>query len=119
MRHAVIKNNVVDNIILVSPVDAVAFSAIPIPENLPVDIGWLYDGESFHPAPPNIEKLSLEARIKRDQLLVESDVFVLPDRWAAMTPDQQKAWSEYRQLLRDIPNQVGFPIEIIWPNKPQ
>ena len=28
------------------------------------------------------------------------------------------AWETYRQALRDIPLQTGFPWEIIWPTKP-
>ena len=28
-------------------------------------------------------------------------------------------WAKYRQALRDIPNQPGFPFEIEWPKKPE
>lgn len=63
--------------------------------------------------------MSASARQARDELLVESDTSVLPDRWAAMTVEQQQAWSTYRQALRDITTQATFPQDINWPIKPQ
>ena len=51
------------------------------------------------------------ARQERDTLLSESDVYALSDR---ITDE----WRTYRQALRDIPNQAGFPDDITWPNKP-
>lgn len=29
------------------------------------------------------------------------------------------AWAAYRQALRDVPAQAGFPWEVQWPNKPE
>lgn len=40
-------------------------------------------------------------RKKRDQLLVESDVKVLPD--IPMTDSKRNEWKTYRQALRDLP----------------
>jgi len=51
------------------------------------------------------------ARIKRDALLVASDPWAAPDRITV-------AWTEYRQALRDVPAQAGFPTNITWPTKP-
>jgi hypothetical protein len=62
--------------------------------------------------------MSASVRQARDELLAESDISVLPDRWASMTQEQQSLWSLYRQNLRDITNQNGFPFEIAWPAKP-
>jgi hypothetical protein len=28
------------------------------------------------------------------------------------------AWQEYRQALRDVPKQAGFPNDVIWPKEP-
>jgi hypothetical protein len=52
-----------------------------------------------------------EARTKRDNLLVESDAYALADRIT-------KEWTDYRQALRDVPTQHGFPENISWPPKP-
>jgi len=50
-------------------------------------------------------------RAKRNQLLVESDSMALADR---ITDD----WRTYRQSLRDVPAQAGFPDNITWPTEP-
>jgi len=50
-------------------------------------------------------------RSQRDSLLQQSDVYALADRIT-------DAWTAYRQDLRDIPSQAGFPSDITWPTKP-
>lgn len=59
------------------------------------------------------EELAAEARLQRDELLKGSDWTQLPD-----APVNHQAWSDYRQALRDIPEQSGFPTDINWPEKP-
>lgn len=60
------------------------------------------------------EQLSEMARQKRDLLLSESDWTQLPD-----IPDAVKSvWAVYRNDLRNIPQQEGFPQSIVWPKKP-
>ena len=54
-----------------------------------------------------------EARKHRDGLLAASDWTQVAD-----APVDQAAWATYRQALRDIPQQQGFPCEIAWPAKP-
>jgi len=59
------------------------------------------------------EPLSLAetVRAKRNQLLVASDNMALADR---ITDE----WRLYRQLLRNVPAQAGFPDNITWPTEP-
>lgn len=57
-------------------------------------------------------------RVERDRLLVESDVYVLPDRWSSYTAEQQAAWASYRQALRDVPQNTTDPNNPTWPVKP-
>lgn len=54
-----------------------------------------------------------QVRAQRDALLVESDWTQLKD-----APVDQVAWAAYRQALRDIPSQNGFPASVVWPDKP-
>tara|TARA_R100001086_G_C11606484_1_gene194632 strand:+ start:209 stop:463 length:255 start_codon:yes stop_codon:yes gene_type:complete len=54
---------------------------------------------------------SIMARQERNILLSESDVYALADR---ITDE----WRTYRQALRDVPLQAGFPDNISWPVKP-
>lgn len=69
-----------------------------------------YDGswylKGYAPQKP-IEISAIEIRSKRDQLLTASDWTQVSD--SPLTQDQQSKWTEYRQYLRDIPQQEGFP----------
>jgi|TARA_R100000455_G_C6232444_1_gene93676 hypothetical protein len=60
----------------------------------------------------NLQK-PINAREKRNSLLLESDWTQVAD--AAI---DKTAWAEYRQLLRDVPGQSGFPNSITWPTEP-
>lgn len=40
-------------------------------------------------------------------------------RWNTMEAEQQLQLINYRQALLDIPQQLGFPTEIVWPEKPE
>jgi len=62
---------------------------------------------------PSEEQLAAGARSQRDALLSQSDWTQVPD-----APVDQQAWADYRQALRDLPQQAGFPTEITWPVKP-
>lgn len=57
-------------------------------------------------------RLATAARIKRDELIAATDFYALSD--VTMTT----AMTTYRQALRDIPSQTGFPTAITWPKKP-
>ena len=52
---------------------------------------------------------------KRNQLLKQSDWTQLPDA----PVENKEAWQEYRQALRDITKQNGYPKNIIWPEPPK
>ena len=58
-----------------------------------------------------------QIRLKRNFLLQTSDHTQLAD--SPLSESARKAWAEYRQKLRDIPDQSGFPEEIVWPEKPE
>jgi len=51
-------------------------------------------------------------RNKRDQLLAETDWMALSD--VTMSTEMQS----YRQAVRDITGQAGFPYSVTWPTKP-
>lgn len=53
------------------------------------------------------EKVNAQ-RQHRDRLLSASDYKMLKDNFDGMTPEQQQAWTVYRQALRDMPQQSGF-----------
>lgn len=51
---------------------------------------------------------------QRQGLLQQSDWTQLPDVPIAT----KEAWATYRQALRDITNQPGYPLEVVWPTPP-
>ena len=59
---------------------------------------------------PNRE--AARVRAKRYKLLVETDYLALGD------VTMSSAWATYRQALRDIPSQEGFPNTVTYPTKP-
>lgn len=78
----------------------------------------------------------MEARAKRDVLLQATDADMALDRLNLMPPTGStfSAWlsflrtlgealrsstAVYRQALRDVPEQPGFPYEIEWPEAPK
>lgn len=69
-------------------------------------------------AAESIAAKAIEVRTERNRLLAESDSMVLPDRWEALTAEQKAAWTAYRQELRDLTAQSGFPSSVVWPVSP-
>ena len=86
------------------------------------------------------EEAAAQVRSLRDKLLSESDAMTALDRFGMDLPDKVTAttmlsvfkeiltavWKitngsigQYRQALRDLPEQPGFPFDIDWPNKPE
>lgn len=63
------------------------------------------------------EDRAREAREKRDQLLAETDYLLMPDY--PISSEALVALKTYRQALRDVPEQEGFPKTIEWPSKPE
>ena len=60
--------------------------------------------------------LAASARQKRDRLIAATDYLVTPDY--PIESDRLAKVKIYRQALRDIPEQSGFPRTITWPEKP-
>ncbi|MEY4017014.1 MAG: hypothetical protein RLZZ189_812 [Pseudomonadota bacterium] len=63
------------------------------------------------------DSASQTARSERDGLLKESDWTQLDD--TPLTNDKKLAWANYRQALRDVPQQERFPFNVQWPQKPE
>lgn len=55
-----------------------------------------------------------EVKTIRNKLLFNSDWTQLPD----VSIQTKQAWTEYRQALRDITTQPGYPFDIVWPQAP-
>ena len=62
------------------------------------------------------EVLAFEIRDRRNDLLTETDYLMQPDY--PISEETRTALKAYRQALRDITKQDGFPKEVVWPEKP-
>jgi hypothetical protein len=60
--------------------------------------------------------IAAKARKQRDTLLAQSDWRVV--KQAETGTPMAAEWVSYRQALRDITEQAGFPRDIIWPVNP-
>lgn len=60
---------------------------------------------------------SKDVRNRRDELLRACDWTQMPD--APLDDEARSVWTVYRQALRDVPQQAGFPEAVTWPHKPE
>ena len=104
--YAEINDGVVSNTILSDTKNEVSWVLCP----KGVGIGHLYDGTNF--SPPNVIVTEEQVREERDDKLAETD-------WMASSDlTMSSEWATYRQALRDVPAQAGFPENVTWPLEP-
>lgn len=62
----------------------------------------------------------VEPPITAEQVRAERDALLAACDWTqvADAPVDQAAWAVYRQALRDVTAQSGFPDAVVWPTKP-
>lgn len=109
MRFAFVQNGVVVEAWSRDPAElfgaGYASQFVPCPDE--VEQGWTFDGTTWAAA---VIDMSASVRAERKRLLQESDWTQLPD-----APVDQARWAVYRQALRDITAQPGFPNNVTWP----
>lgn len=84
---------------------------LPLPPKPGADYKFNYTNKQWE---IDLEAASTSARALRDKLLAESDYTQYTDVVLA----NKAEWATYRQALRDITKQSGFPTNITWPTKP-
>lgn len=67
------------------------------------------------PPEPTTDHQALAVRIKRNTLIADTDYLLMPDY--PITAEKLTLVKTYRQLLRDITKQNGFPAIIDWPQQ--
>jgi hypothetical protein len=63
------------------------------------------------------EEQAKNVRTQRTEKLRDCDWTQLDD--TPMSNTQKAGWAAYRQALRDVPDQAGFPWEVEWPVQPE
>jgi len=78
---------------------------------------WSWDANAWRwLSSPTPGALARTARTRRAALLAACDWIVARSaEWGEPVPD---AWANYRQALRNVPDQPGFPADINWPQEP-
>lgn len=61
----------------------------------------------------DMHNAAAQARVQRNQLLVDTDYLLAADY--PIAPDRLTVVKAYRQALRDISAQAGWPYDIVWP----
>jgi len=56
------------------------------------------------------------SRLQRNARLIQSDWTQFND--SPLSDDDKNAWAKYRSDLRNVPEQSGFPWNIVWPELP-
>lgn len=74
-------------------------------------IGDTWNGTTIVEKPRDAEAEKVSVRNQRDLLLAATDWTQCADISQA-TKDK---WAPYRKALRDVPQQAGFPFDVIWP----
>lgn len=74
---------------------------------------WLVSPASTQEVADRTDEQAGNIRNKRNEKLTDCDWTQLPD-----SPVDKATWAVYRQELRDVTNQAGFPWEVIWPTQP-
>lgn len=58
------------------------------------------------------DRKAAEIRTERNAKIAACDWRMLTDSPAS------EVWKNYRQALRDVPQQTGFPVNFVWPVEP-
>jgi hypothetical protein len=75
---------------------------------------WVATDVSAEEIAQRTENQANNVRAERNQKISDCDWTQLPD-----APVDSAVWSVYRQSLRDIPSQAGFPWNVVWPTQPE
>jgi hypothetical protein len=70
------------------------------------------------PTTPGAQAWADSVRSERDTLLAESDWTDTLSAKTRLGDALYNAWQNYRQILRDVPQQAGFPTNVAWPEPP-
>lgn len=112
-NYAFVENGIVKNVVLADESFAAANGLVECGD---VGPGWSYVDGVFSPPPPDLDAMARDVRAQRDMLLAATDWRVI--RATETNTPLSTEWEAYRQALRDITLQPGFPQTVTWPTEP-
>ena len=66
---------------------------------------------------PTLDELASQVRAERNMKITETDYYMMSDY--PSNPQNLEELKVYRQALRDLPKQEGFPRDVRWPDVPK
>lgn len=84
-----------------------------------VDGVWAIGNQEFYDVAYGqlVQQAGDQVKAKRDELLYASDWTQIPNN--PLTTQAQEAWATYRQELRDVTTQSGYPFDVTFPIAPR
>jgi len=76
---------------------------------------WDYSEELYS---QYLVKLKTSIIVQRNNFLLNSDWSELPSALQRLGEAKISEWQTYRQALRDITTQEGYPSNVVWPSQP-
>jgi hypothetical protein len=83
------------------------------------------------PEPPTKEQIQAQQAAEQEEIKRQTAHSIRSERNAKLTETDwtqvddtpldnvaKSAWANYRQALRDVPDQAGFPFDVNWPSAP-
>lgn len=119
----VVKDGVVQNVIEIGGMSRAEYERleqcvlVDVEGHLGVNIGDTYVTQTglFYRDGERVD--ALNALTIREARLKASDYAMMPDY--PCSEAERAGWIAYRQALRDLPQQAGFPKDIVWPDEPE
>lgn len=81
------------------------------------DLSWALEKIPEKTPEEKLAEAEEEVRAKRDRLIADTDYLLTPDY--PIGAEDLEAVKTYRQALRDVPQQEGFPYDVVWPELPE
>lgn len=89
---------------------------LPVSQSLKKRIEENFDAWMKKAKQDDYNAVAAEVRVEREKLLTATDYILLADY--PISAEERQAWQAYRQALRDITDQAGFPYDVTFPEKP-
>lgn len=81
------------------------------------DLSWSLEKIPEKTEEEKLTEAKQSVRSKRDRLIADTDYLLTPDY--PISPDELEVVKAYRTSLRDVPQQEGFPYDVVWPELPE
>lgn len=80
------------------------------------DLSWSVEKIPEKTPEEKLAETEEEVRSKRDRLIADTDYLLMNDY--PVSSEDLESVKAYRTALRDVPQQEGFPYEVVWPEVP-